>query len=431
MTGTREERAALLGFTLERGPGGYRLTNGDGVVVLDDDVVAKKSKAKKAKPKKVDAKMVDSFVIRHIRTMAAAIGHRLTSQRHTEAQSLYELAPGEVRAKQAATFAYKLERKVVIVDQARREDLVGNTAHNRKQRDARAIGEGRKVGWVTVLGDDCSASLDEVIDYLISFQTDHGIDVDDVEADDEKRKKVRPPSVQKMHADLADHTNADKIKEIGVGNQKIDRRPKREDIRRQDAINHILGTLGGPGAERIPSGELQRLLRELRQLQKKDTEAKRKKGNYDAEKDDPVRRGLIAATHEVVRRRILFREKDKILFKPAIGAEAPFDTEWVERDPNAPDWRWVSGQRVEVISYRDACRRHDTKMPAGGLDGVRLDKAKALIDEGNFADAGRLLIKVKQAGKGHRGAFGQSLKAAGIHPRTASRCMAAANSDSK
>jgi hypothetical protein len=411
---TREEAATALGFALERGSNGYQLKSVTGDVVLDG----------------ATAKKVDDFILRHIKTMARAIDHRLKSHRHTE-DSLYQLGPGEVRAKQASTFSYKLERKVNIIDKVRSEDLIGHTAHHRKQRDARAMGEGRKVEWVAVIGDDFSASLNEVIEYLLRYQADLGIDDGGIEVDDEKRPKVKAPSVQKMHVSLKGHINADQIKEIGVGNQKIDRQPKREDIRREQSILHILGTLGGPGAERIPSGELQRLLRELRQLQKKDTEAKRKKGNYDAEKDDPVRRGLIAATQEVVRKRILFREKDKILFKPAIGAEAPFDTEWVERDPNAPDWRWVSGQRVEVISYRDACRLHDTKMPAGGLDGLRLDKAKALINDGDFADAGRILIKVKQAGKGHRGAFGRLLKVAGIHPRTASRCMAAANSDSK
>jgi hypothetical protein len=408
-----EETAIALGFNIEKEASGYVVKDGADKIAL---AAANLSKVK-------------TFLFRHVKTMAKAVDHRLTSQRNT--QSLYELTSGEARAKQAATTSYMLERKQVILDESRREDLVGNTEHNRKMRDDRAKGGGRKIEWVVVLGPDHSATLDEVIEYLTRYQAERGIDADDVEVDDEIKPKVKPPTVQKMHAALKGHTEADKIKEIGVGNQKLDRRPKREEIRSERSILHILGTLDGPGSEKIPPSERQRLCAELRRLQREHDKAKSKKGNYDtATKDDPILRVRVAATQEAVRQRLLFERVDKILLKPAIGAEVAFDVEWEERDPSAPDWRWVSGQRVGVISYRDACRRPAPKLPTGALDGIRLQKAKALIEKGHLAGAGAILIQVKRSTKGRRGAFGRALAAAHIHPRTASRCMVLANSDS-
>ena len=72
--------------------------------------------------------------------MARAIDHRLTSQKNT--QSLYDLTSGETRAKQAATAGYLLERKEVVFDEVRREDIVGNTEHNGNSATIGAKGEG-------------------------------------------------------------------------------------------------------------------------------------------------------------------------------------------------------------------------------------------------------------------------------------------------
>ena len=245
-----------------------------------------------------------------------------------------------------------------------------------------------------------------------------------------KNRKWSPQPFRNAR-DSEGHKAADEIKRIGVGNQEIDRRPKSKDCE-GNARSPTYAERWRSRIGKNTTGRRQRLYSGRSGCKRKTIKREPKSGDYDAPKDDPVLRGLIAATQEAVRQRILFEQVDRILFKPAIGAEGSFDVEWEERDPTAPDWRWgKSGQRFEVVSYRDASRRPGVKMPKGGLDGIRIEKVKALIDDRDFIGAGRLLIKIKQASQGRRGAFGQSLKAAGIHPRTASRCVAAANSDSK
>jgi hypothetical protein len=205
----------------------------------------------------------------YAKSLAKGLGLRLTKRKRAAAETFDDLSSGEARASQReATTGYMIEEREVIRDKA----LEGET---REEKEQRLISGFTSAVWRVLLGPDHSATIDEVIAFLEERAADTGIDDSDIEADN-KRPKVAPHSLQKMHAALADHSNAEQIKKIGVGNQKIDRKPKREDIRRQDAINRILGTLDGPGAARIPDAELKRLLGELRALQRKDAEAKRK-----------------------------------------------------------------------------------------------------------------------------------------------------------
>jgi hypothetical protein len=261
--------ANALDFNIEKQASNFIIKDSSGAIAFEAPKLGK----------------AQAFLVRHVKKMAKALGFRLTSQKHT--QSLYEQSSGEVRAKQISTIGYMLEREEIIVDEVRREDIEGHSEHNRRQRDQRAMGSGRKREWLTVRGGDYSATLLEIIEYLKQHQADVGIDTDDIEIDDEKKPKVKPPTVQRMHGELKGHINAEKIKEIGVGNDEIDRRPKREDIRRKRSIEHIIGTLDGPGGRDIPLDEQQRLLRELGATPERRRQGEGQKGELGRRKRRP------------------------------------------------------------------------------------------------------------------------------------------------
>jgi hypothetical protein len=124
------------------------------------------------------------------------------------------------------------------------------------------------------------------------------------------------------------------------------------------------------------------------------------------------------------------------LFKPAIGAEIAFDTEWEERDPDAPDFRAASGgMQFKVQTKKQAAiRRTGIRVTAEALASLKQGqkdrllaeagpKIKAALEAGDYVAAGSMLREVKEAA-GHGGLL-PWLKCNGINERVARRHIAA------
>jgi hypothetical protein len=420
-----EEKSQALRFTVQRGTArgsGYVLKDSGGLIVMGEGFTASL--------KQID-KHLDDYVVQK----AKALGLRLTTQK--VAPSLHELSSGEARAAQTRTVGYKLEHKEVLKDKGRREET-------RKEKEDRAIAGGQKIEWITVLGYDYSATLSEIITYLTDHANDVGLDDDDVEIDVNKKPKVAPPSLQKMGAALKGHDNAAEISRIGVGNQAVDRRPKKReiDLRNTLEVGNIVGYRRTEAFKQLSPAEQKEHFERMREAQRELDKLERAKNNYDEQKEtDPflVEQRRQAAAFRLAERRLLRTNKlsrldiDANLERPGLNR----DHDWIERnmlpDPDAPDFQAPAPSRNFAIqTKKDAGQRDHGEVNGGAIDSLREaarqrrlaeagPKIKALLAARDYENAAIVLDKAKEyAGHGN---FLPWLEQAGIDKQAAQRCM--------
>lgn len=416
-------KAAALGFTFERGThrgAGYQLTNKEGEAVLGDGHTA-------------GLKEVNKFLDQHIKQKAEAVGVQLTTQKRVT--GLHELSSGETRAATVSVVGYKLEKRDVILDQGRRED-------DRKTREERLRSGGRIVEWVTVLGIDYTATLPEVIAYLDQRADDIGIDADDLERDD-KKKKIAPPSLQKMAASIRGHDNTAEIARIGYGNKEIDRRPRGEEIRVRDALaamTILSGSAKSAAFHKLTPAERQEWWRRKEKLEREYEEIQRLKGNYDKVKIDPFEQ-------ERRRQRNKFLEAEKKLCwtstasrmqvdehgdRPGLDLELDWRDRNVRPDPHAAPVFGAASQDFAVTTKEQIDRRDHDAVPASSLAGLKQaaaerrlaqigPEAKAAIEARDFEKAAALLTEAQT--KLAHGQWLPWLEKAGIDKQAAQRCL--------